>query len=243
MSTPLNCIIIDDEPKAVSVLSSLIKRIDDLNEVGRFTDPYLALSQVEELNPDLIFVDIEMPHKNGFEVVDAIRLMGLKPTFVFTTGYDQFAVKAIKKQAFDYLLKPITQSDILELITRIKHYNKLAKSNLNKYPSNGRLRFNTLNGFYVVEVEEVAYVKADGNYSELHMRDGSSKLVTSNLARIEGLLSSVVFCRIGRSIIINTDFLTQVDRRRGNCILNTGQGDVVLPISKKRIKDLANMFG
>ena len=243
MSTPLNCIIIDDEPKAVSVLSSLVKRIDDLNEVGRFTDPYLALSQVEELNPDLVFVDIEMPHKNGFEVVDAIRLMGLKPTFVFTTGYDQFAVKAIKKQAFDYLLKPITQSDILELIARIKHYNKLAKSTLNKYPSNGRLRFNTLNGFYVVEVEEVAYVKADGNYSELHMRDGSSKLVTSNLARIEGLLSSVIFCRIGRSIIINTDFLTQVDRRRGNCILNTGQGDVSLPISKKRIKDLADMFG
>jgi two-component system LytT family response regulator len=243
MPKKYTCILIDDEPKAISVLSSLVSKIDDLEERGRFTDPFLALSKVQEINPDIVFVDIEMPNKNGFEVVDEMRLLGLKSTFIFTTGYDQFAVKAIKKQAFDYLLKPITQSDIFELLARIKQFKKSDKDDEMELLHNGRLRFNTLNGFYIVELEDIVFVKADGNYSELHMRDGSFKLITSNMAKIESLLDMKIFCRIGRSIIINTDFLTQVDRRKGTCILTTGQSELTLPISKKRIKELADMFG
>lgn len=241
MSKLLNCIVIDDEPKAVSVLSNLISTIDDLKLIGSFTDPCEALTKVQELKPDLVFMDIEMPHKNGFEVVDEIRLMGLEPHIIFTTGYDEFAVKAIKKQAFDYLLKPITKSEVLELIARTRH--QYAKNQPVRKGLNSRLRFNTLNGFYIVEIEEVVYIKADGNYSELFMRDTTSKLITANLATIESLLDPQTFCRIGRSLIVNVSFLTQVDRRHGKCILIIGNNKISLPISKKRIKELADMFG
>lgn len=222
-------------------MASLIRKVNDLTLMDTFTDPNLALTQVEELKPDIIFVDIEMPHKNGFEVVDQVRILGLKPTFVFTTGYDQFAVKAIKKEAFDYLLKPVTLSDILDIITRLKHQGNQTTLKESR-GANGRLKFNTLNGFYIVEIEEVVYIQADGNYSELHMFDGTSKMVTSNLARVVDLLDARIFKRIGRSLIINTRFLTQVDRRVGKCTLHIGESEITLPISKKRIKDLADMF-
>ena len=163
-------------------MSALIAKVSDLELLETFTDPNLALTKVEELNPDIVFVDIEMPNKNGFEVIDQVRILGLKPTFNFTTGYDQFAVKAIKKEAFDYLLKPVTQSDIFDIITRLKHIKNIGAPESRDL--SGRLKFNTLNGFYVVEVEDVVFVKADGNYSELHMYDGTPKLVTSNIARI-----------------------------------------------------------
>lgn len=240
MAEPIKCVVIDDEPKAVSVITSLITDIPDLELLASFTDPRIALTQIEELNPEMLFLDIEMPHKNGFEVLDSIRLMNLKPHVVFTTGYDEFAVKAIKKQAFDYLLKPITQSDILELLVRSKHQTRLNIDS--SIPSQSRLKFNTLNGFYVVEIENIVYIQADGNYSELFMGDGNSRLITSNLAKIEILLDKKIFCRIGRSIIVNVDYLTQVDRRNGLCILNTNNEEVKLPINRKKIKELANMF-
>lgn len=240
MSIPLKCVIVDDEPKAISVLSSLISKISNLDLLASFSDPCEALSQIEDLNPDLLFVDIEMPHKNGFELVDSIRLMGLDPKIIFTTGYDQFAVKAIKQQAFDYLLKPITRSEILDVLSRSKHDKN--KNGKKSKVHNVRLRFNTLNGFFVVEVEEVVYIKADGNYSEMHMRNGSRKLITSNLAKIEALLDSKVYCRIGRSLIVNTNYLTQVNRRKGLCILKTDETEVSLPISRKWIRKLGEMF-
>ena len=240
MLVPLKCVIIDDEPKAISVLSSLISKIPDLQLLDTFSDPIEALSQIEELNPDLLFVDIEMPHKNGFELVDAVRLLGLDPNIIFTTGYDEFAIKAIKQQAFDYLLKPISRHDILEVLSRSKHDKSLnGKKN---HASNGRLRFNTLNGFFVVEVEEIVFIKADGNYSEMHMRSGDTKLITSNLAKIEDLLDRAVFCRIGRSLLINTNYLAQVNRRKGLCILRIDENVVSLPISRKWIRLLGEMF-
>ncbi len=240
MTVNKTCVILDDEPKAVSVLSSIIENIDELELLATFTNPYDALVQMPHLNPDVLFCDIDMPGKNGFEVVDEIRIMTLNPVVVFTTGYDQFAVKAIKKQAYDYLLKPITKTDILSFLAR---FNALT-SNKKTGPSvgDGKLKFNTLNGFYVIEVSKIAFVKADGNYSELHLMGGDYKLVTSNLARVESLLIEKNFRRIGRSLIINIDFLTQVDRKHCQCILDTGKDTIKLPINRKRIKDLGELF-
>lgn len=241
MSISLKCVIVDDESKAISVLTSLISGISELNLLASFSDPCEALSQIEGLNPDLLFVDIEMPHKNGFELVTAIRLMGLDPKIIFTTGYNEFAVKAIKQQAFDYLLKPISRMDILELLARSKHHRQAnsAKGNV----VNSRLKFNTLNGFYIVEINEVVYIKADGNYSNLYLSDGSSKLITSTLAKIEVQLEKAVFCRISRSILVNINYLIRVNRRNSLCILKGDILEVSLPISKKRIRILGEMFG
>ncbi len=240
MYKPTSCVVIDDESKAVSVISSIIQGIAELDLKQAFTDPCEALMRIPDIQPEIIFVDIDMPVKNGFELMDDLRLLGLKARFVFTTGYDEFALKAIKKQAFDYLLKPIDKSSILELLARSRtqtDYNRPVHRQ-----TNGRIRFNTLNGFFVIEKEEILYVQADGNYSELYLRDGSSKLITFNLAKIESLLDSMSFKRIGRSTIINIDFLTQVDRRNGVCILKTQAGVVKLSITKKNIKELGELF-
>ena len=234
------CVIIDDEPKAVSVLAAQISKIEGLDIVGKFTDTGDALHNVPDLAPDIVFIDVEMTRKNGFEVVDELRILGLTPKIVFTTGYDQYAMKAIKKQAFDYLLKPIIHTDIIDLMARM-HVEKTGAKTLTSVNQN-KIRFNTLNGFYIMEIGEILYVKADGNYSEVHLRDNSFKLITSNLAKIESQLEGNMFKRIGRSLIINTRFVTQVDTRRKKCYLQSNQGIIDLPIVKKRIRELADMF-
>ena len=242
MEKTTTCIIIDDEPKAVQVLSGVISKVTELDLKAAYTSPLEALLEIRELNPDIVFTDVEMPIKNGFELVDEIRLMGLNPYIVFTTGYDQYAIKAIKKQAIDYLLKPITRSDILSLMARSNYRFDVRNSTESQESTNGRIRFNTLSGFYVIEVSQIAYVEADGNYSELHMKSGAMKLVTSNLARTESLLTNYQFKRIGRSLVINIDCLTQVDRKHGLCILDTGKDIIKLPINRKNIRELANLF-
>jgi len=244
---PIKCVVLDDEPKAVQVLAAYINEIPELKLLETFINPFEALVKLPKLSPELIFVDIEMPEKNGFDFLDEVRLLGLnpEPDIVFTTGYDQFAVKAIKKQAFDYLLKPVSRIDILELLTRKNQRDKqeLTTNGHNQTENGtGKLRFNTLNGFYVIEIRNVTYVMADGNYSILYLKDGDSKLVTSNLAKVESLLIGHQFQRISRSIIINITFLTQVDRKQGVCILNAGSGIIKLPINRKNIKELASKF-
>ena len=121
------------------------------------------------------------------------------------------------------------------------HVEKTGAKTLTSVNQN-KIRFNTLNGFYIMEIGEILYVKADGNYSEVHLRDNSFKLITSNLAKIESQLEGNMFKRIGRSLIINTRFVTQVDTRRKKCYLQSNQGIIDLPIVKKRIRELADMF-
>lgn len=109
-------------------------------------------------------------------------------------------------------------------------------------PLAGKLRFNTLQGFYIFEITDIVFVKADGNYCEIHTNDGQNKLITSNLAHIESLLIPHHFNRIGRSYLINVRFLVQVDRKKGTCVLRFDHTQIELPVNKARIKTLAEMF-
>lgn len=127
----ISCFLIDDEYEAIDQLENLIEKIDCLTIKGKTTDPDEAIDLVIKLHPEIIFLDIVMPQMTGFEVIDKIRGNGIHPYFIFVTGYDSYSITAIKKQAFDYLLKPI---DILEL-----------KETISRYLSKRVLNINTIN--------------------------------------------------------------------------------------------------
>ena len=116
--TPVSCLLIDDEQVAIDGLEILIKKISSLYIKGKYTDPYSAIESILELHPEIVFLDIVMAQKTGFEVIDQVRENGINPCFVFVTGYDNYSLSAIKKQVFDYLLKPVDINELKETVNR-----------------------------------------------------------------------------------------------------------------------------
>lgn len=124
LSKEITCIIIDDEQEACDRLENLLNKIPGISVISKETNAERGISEVIKLSPDIVFLDVEMPKKSGFDVVKEIRANKIFLTFIFVTGYDQYAIKAIRNAALDYLLKPV---DIDDLKEAIKRYVELQK--------------------------------------------------------------------------------------------------------------------
>jgi len=121
----IKSIIVDDEREARDRLSELLKKVEGVVISDSVGDPEIAIRKIIKLKPDIVFLDIEMPGMNGFEVVHEVRSNLIYPTFIFVTGYDQYTIKAIKNAAFDYLLKPIDIDELKESLERYRKEKKL----------------------------------------------------------------------------------------------------------------------
>ncbi len=115
---PITCIIIDDELQLRNRMESLLLKLGNISILAKEGEPGSAIEKVLELKPDIVFIDVEMPRINGFGVVKAIRERQFYPTFIFVTAYQHYAIKAIKQEAFDYILKPIDLDELSETIER-----------------------------------------------------------------------------------------------------------------------------
>ena len=114
----IKCVVIDDEKEACDRLESLLGKISYIDLIAKKTDAESGIKAIIESSPEIVFLDVEMPAKSGFDVVNEIHKIGLYPTFIFVTGYNQYAIKAIRNAAFDYLLKPVDIDELKEAINR-----------------------------------------------------------------------------------------------------------------------------
>lgn len=135
---PVRCFLIDDEKEATSRLAILLGKIEDIKIAGIYNDPALALEAVGRSKPDLVFLDVEMPAMTGFEFISAVNKSDHIPTYIFVTGYDQYAIKAIRNAAFDFLVKPVDLDELKEAISRyrgVKPHTVSHKINSEKFNS------------------------------------------------------------------------------------------------------------
>ena len=126
----INCIIIDDEQEACDRFESLLSKIPGVEVTAKENNPEKGIKEVIKLFPDIVFLDVEMPGKSGFDVVSEIREMKVFPTFIFVTGYNQYAIKAIRNAAFDFLLKPVDIDELKEAINRFNNLQGEKQKNL-----------------------------------------------------------------------------------------------------------------
>lgn len=119
-----SCYIIDDDRTACLRIKEIIQMFPELEYLGHTQSPHESIEKVSELRPDIVFIDVEMPGMDGLEVVNRIRSAGIRPGFIFISAYDHYAIRAIKKNAFDYLLKPVDISEFRETIDRIFKRNQ-----------------------------------------------------------------------------------------------------------------------
>ncbi len=127
----INCFILDDEPHAIDRLENLLEKVRPLKVAGRETRPEKAIESILEIQPEIVFLDIVMGGMTGFEVIEALREKGTHPTFIFVTAHENYSIHAIKKAAFDYLLKPVDINELKETIRRYENVRPVRKHHSN----------------------------------------------------------------------------------------------------------------
>ncbi len=232
----LKILLVDDEPDALGIMQELLKEFEIVQVVGTAGNRKDAVSGLLKHAPDVIFQDIEMGGKNGLEMVDEYRSLNFSGEIVFVTAYQQYTIDAIRKAAFDYLLKPVDKEELENMILRLlsRHISKTDQDTKN----HKRLRVPTRTGFRLVNFAEIVFFEAEGNYTYIQLSDAKKLAVTSHLGKVEGKLEAQPFFRISRSHIINMDYLVSVHKGRNLCVLKAAHEEYELPIAKRRITDL-----
>ena len=217
----IRALIVDDEPLARRRIKSLLAHDQSVEVIGECSDGYKAVTSISELNPDLVFLDVQMPAMDGFEVIKTISAEQM-PTVIFVTAYDQYALKAFEVNALDYLLKPFDRRRFQKTLERAKAMIRgLKNGNVNnqllsllddlrreqKIPD----RFIIKSGGRVVflRVEEIDWMSTVGNYVRLQV-GRESHLMRETMTGMESKLDPVSFMRIHRSTIVNLDRVKEV---------------------------------
>lgn len=218
----MNCIIIDDEPLALGIIKSYCEEMGHLNVVATYTNPLDAIEilQTEEL--DLVFLDIQMPQINGIEF---IQTLDIKPLFIFTTAYPQYAIEGFELNAADYLVKPIPFSRFVKSINRVKELLEL-RNRVNVSPENlvsAMGSENAMHGFIFVKsdydnvkikLDDIKYIQGLKDYLKIHTDESKPILTLMNFKDIDAKLPKNNFFRVHRSFIVNISRINSIQRSK-----------------------------
>ena len=251
MEETIKILIVDDEEEVRDLLSILLQSYKGkpIEITGRASGVDEALEIVKADMPDLILLDIQMPEKNGFQFLEALRNLSLYPGIIFVTAYENYAIRAIRNAAFDYLLKPVHRKELFDAIDRYLEMKSRGQDkrlselvDLLRKSRPGRIRLNTRTGYFFINPEDIIYCEADGNYSHIILQNGKAEISTLNLGTLEKQLGTGNFLRISRSYLINMNYLTRVDRKMNTCELEYDGKTHQIKIPSPKIKLLEEYF-
>jgi len=212
-------VIIEDEEPARSIIRTYLSAFEDITLIGEFADGFSGVKAINELKPDIAFLDIQMPRLTGFEVLELIEH---KPAVIFTTAFDNFAIKAFEVNAADYLLKPYTKERFTKAVNHVLENLKVKKpetqhaiekvsqtldSNEEKLL---RVAVRTGNNIQVVPVGDIMYIEAQGDYVAIHT-SADNFLKEKPMRYYEAHLDSNTFVRIHRSYIVNVNYIQKLE--------------------------------
>jgi len=205
MNKPIRALVIDDERLARKDLIALLGAHDQVTVIGEADDVPSAVEAIRALNPDLIFLDIQMPGDSGF---DLLEKMDVEAQVIFVTAFDEFAIRAFEVNALDYLLKPVNPERLAKALKKLEEKKPPPGRKLN---INDRLFLMVGRFFKFLPVRAIMIIQAAGDYSEVLTADGSKGLTLKSMKDWETRLPPQHFVRIHRSTIINMDFIERVE--------------------------------
>jgi two-component system LytT family response regulator len=230
----MRTVIIDDEPDAVDSLELIIEDfLPELAITNTFTDPVKALKKLPHINPDLIFLDINMPGLNGFQLLE--KLENFDFNVIFTTAYDEYAIKAFKFGAANYLLKPIDIDDLIAAVKRImaKSNKENTKRTLNHVRSDvdNKISITSIDGVHFLKPQEIIYLFSERTLTNIVLKSGKEIIVKKPLKEFENSLPSSFF-RIHNSYVINSMYVKKLIKSdTWNVEMDNTE---ILPISRRR---------
>lgn len=244
----MKALLIEDEKRAQILWNSRMQEAcPDVTIVGMADDLPSGVKMIHKFQPDVVFLDIEMPQFSGLEILEFFPEEQVDFSIVFTTAYDHYAIEALKMSAVDYLLKPISSSDLRLAMDRViqkRAYQQASFASLKsiwqqqKMPTIAVPEGSVL---HFIEPEDIVYIKADNSYSELYRTKGSKMVVSKSIKNFEeGLKFTAQFLRIHKSYLINLQHMDRYSKSEGGIIYMKGGAE--LPISVDKIPEfLARM--
>ncbi len=243
----ISVVIVDDEPNAIQSLIWELKHfISDITVVAHFTKPEEAIEYLNNNSTDCLFLDIQMPTMDGFQFL--LKLNQRDFAVVITTAYNEYAIKALKHEAIDYLLKPIDSDDLAETIKKIKKYKsklknaenfELALEQFNKRFNKKKITINTDGKLIFINADDILVVVGDGNYSTLELQHNQKIVVTKKLKEVNALLPQDHFFRIHNSYIVNLNHIKEYIKSDGYVVLTNNKK---IPVARQRKTDFLEKF-
>lgn len=238
----LKALIIDDSPQARKLMRFMLEELKaDIDLVGEAEQANEGLLLIKQIKPEVVFLDIEMPGKSGIQLAEQILAENINTNIVFTTAYNEYALKAFRLSAIDYLLKPINEIHLEEAIQKLKKLQPLAQEGQklkvfidnyeNKQPN--ILNVPVTSGSLFIKTEEIMYIKADGSYTHIYLSNNKTHTVSKNLKYFETVLSgNFEFVRVHRSFLINLHHMKKFDKQNRGEI--TMKDNTIIDLARDR---------
>jgi two-component system, LytTR family, response regulator len=245
MNNTIRTIIVDDEPDSVQLMRLNIERhFPQLDIVGVFTSSQKALLEIPSLQPDLLFLDIEMPVINGFDLLE--QLIPVEFSVVFVTAYNDFAIKAFRFNALDYLVKPANVEELREVVAKVEKRQHLQTDQFQvlqqqfKKGTITKIAIPSQTGVTFIDLKDIVFVEAKSNYADLVLGDKRRILISKTLKDIQFVLEQQQFLRIHRQYIINLNEVKHFNRNESLLTMSTND---VLPVSRLQKDKLIEQYG
>jgi two-component system LytT family response regulator len=234
----MKAIIVDDETNARNLLKNVLERYcPNVNVIGEADGVQAGYELLKDENPDVLFLDIKMNDGTGFDLIELLDAPKFK--LIFTTAFDEFAVKAFKYGAVDYILKPITPIDLKECIKRIESNDIISKEQIgiiNSHNVNAeKIALPSQEGIHMVNLDQILYCKGEGSYTSFFTIQ-NDVVVSKNLSYYADLLSENIFFRVHQSYLVNLDHVKTIQKTGGGFLLMTNNHEI--PISRRRKDEL-----
>lgn len=245
----IRAVIVDDEVSAVQSLQWEINAFCPWIEVcATYLTPLEAAKGIDLIKPDCVFLDIEMPQMDGFQLLHSLRFRNFE--LIFTTAYDNYALQAFRENAVDYLLKPIDSDDLRIAAERVldrKKNNRLGEQlrnlmqDMRKQNTPRKIPLSFVDKTIYVSSEEIIYCKSDGNYTEVFMNGGRKEVLSKKIKEVEELIDDPGFYRTHHSFLVNLGCVTEFVKSDGQyLILKDGSN---IPVSRSKKAHLLELLG
>ncbi len=244
----INCIIIDDETKNIKLLQNMLSiHCPSVNMLATENDAKKGILLIAELQPQLVFLDVEMPHLNGFDMLKQLEPVGFETIFV--TAYSHYAIEAFEHHATGYITKPINAEKLIAAVaTAIK---KIEEKSINKnlfslleqntrQAAPNKIPLSTTNGLVFVKIADIMYCESSGNYTNFYLSDNKKIMVSRQLGEYEKLLPETDFIRIHDKYIIQLSYIKEyIKGSGGDVVLENGKE---IPVAARRKEDFMARF-
>jgi two-component system LytT family response regulator len=237
----IKAIIVDDEPNCCKTLSLLLNRYCPAVQVtGSYSNGIEALQAINTSSPDLVFLDIQMPRMNGFEMLEKLKTISFH--LIFTTSYDQYALKAFRVSAIDYLLKPVDREELQNAVQKVverstipvmEQLQILYQKALHPASAINKIALPTMEGLQMVLIDSIIYCSSEDNYTNLVLKNKTKIVVSRTLKEVEEMLEDHPFVRVHRSYLVNINEIEKYLRSDGGYLLMTDGSSIDVSRNKK----------
>lgn len=242
MDKPLiKALVVDDERLARKDLTGMLADIPQVQVVGEAEDVPSAIKAIETLDPDVVFLDIQMPGQTGFDLVEQVSFGG---KIIFVTAYDEYALRAFEINALDYLMKPVTPERLEKSLERLHEPGQTSTKAVEPLNYTDRLFTTVGSKIQFLKINTITLIRSEGDYTYITCNNGVKGLVTKSMKEWEERLPESYFCRVHRNAIINTDAIEHIEKwfNYSYQVKLTGIDEPVI-ISRRYAKKLKDLFG